>query len=79
MISESPWTVLRVPRNWALGAGEAADGGKGGVRETGGALSREPIRWDEERVEREAFERLKAELQHAFAAPEEFESAGNRG
>ena len=28
------------------------------------------IRRDKERVEREAFDRLKAELQHAFAAPD---------
>jgi hypothetical protein len=34
-----------------------------------GAAGREPIRRDEERVERQAFERLK--LQDALAAPEE--------
>ena len=31
---------------------------------------RDLIRHDKERVEREAFDRLKAELTHAFAAPE---------
>jgi antitoxin ParD1/3/4 len=30
------------------------------------------IRRDNERVEREAFDRLKAELQHAFSAPDAF-------
>ena len=35
------------------------------------ALTRDLIRRDKEPVEAEAFERLKAELTHAFAAPEE--------
>lgn len=33
-------------------------------------LVREPIRRDKERAERKAFDRLRAELAHAFAAPE---------
>ncbi len=31
---------------------------------------RDPIRRDSARVEKEAFDRLKAELAHAFAAPD---------
>ena len=50
-----------------LAADGAVDGGEGGARKTVGAPSREPIRQDEERME---FERLEAELRHAFAAPE---------
>jgi antitoxin ParD1/3/4 len=66
MIGVARRTMMTVRRSGALGAD--ANGGEGGACETVGASSREPIRRDEGRV---AFERLKAQLQHAFAAPEE--------
>ena len=62
---------MTVRSSGALGAGGGADGGEGGTCEAVGASGRKPIRRDEERVQREAFERLKAELQHAFVASEE--------
>jgi hypothetical protein len=43
---------------------------QGWACEAFGASSREQFCRDEERVEREVLERLKAELQRAFAAPE---------
>ncbi|QEL24544.1 addiction module antitoxin [Bosea sp. F3-2] len=45
--------------------------GEDGAYENVSEYVRDLIRRDKERVEREAFERLKAELTHAFAAPDE--------
>ncbi len=45
--------------------------GEGGAYENVSEYIRDLIRRDKERAEREAFDRLKAELNHAFAAPEE--------
>jgi len=45
--------------------------GDGGSYENVSEYIRDLIRRDKERAEQEAFNRLKAELTHAFAAPEE--------
>ena len=45
--------------------------GAGGSYENVSEYIRDLIRRDKERVEAEAFNRLKAELTHAFAAPED--------
>ncbi len=45
--------------------------GDDGAYENVSEYIRDLIRRDKERVEAEAFDRLKAELTHAFAAPEE--------
>ena len=45
--------------------------GEAGLYETPSEYVRDLIRRDKERAEREAFDRLKAELTRAFAAPEE--------
>jgi Arc/MetJ-type ribon-helix-helix transcriptional regulator len=44
--------------------------GEHGAFDDAGEYVRDLIRRDKERTEREAFDRLKAELTHAFAAPE---------
>jgi len=54
----------------ALGDFVAANVGEDGPYENVSEYVRDLIRRDKERVEREAFERLKAELALAFAAPE---------
>jgi Arc/MetJ-type ribon-helix-helix transcriptional regulator len=48
----------------------AANVGENGSYENVSEYIRDLIRRDKERVEKEAFDRLKAELGHAFAAPE---------
>ena len=48
----------------------AANVGQDGAYENISEYIRDLIRRDKERVEQEAFERLRAELAHAFAAPE---------
>jgi putative addiction module CopG family antidote len=55
----------------ALAEFVASNVGENGRYENVSEYIRDLIRRDKERVEREAFERLKAELQHAFAAPDE--------
>lgn len=59
---------MTVRSSGALDEYAGGDGGEGGTREAVGVSGREPIRRDEERVEREAFERLTAKLQPRFAA-----------
>jgi len=54
----------------ALGDFVAANVGENGSYENVSEYIRDLIRRDKERVEKEAFDRLKAELGHAFAAPE---------
>lgn len=59
----------------ALAEFVASNVGEGGRYENVSEYIRDLIRRDKERVEREAFERLKAELQHAFSAADDtFES-----
>lgn len=48
----------------------AAQAGDGCAYPSAGAYVRDLVRRDRERVESDAFERLKAELSQAFAAPE---------
>lgn len=64
-------TTLTVRVSGALSDFVAANVGEGGAYENVSEYIRDLIRRDKERAEREAFERLKAELQHAFAAPDE--------
>jgi antitoxin ParD1/3/4 len=55
----------------ALGEVVAASVGDHGVYENVSEYVRDVIRRDRERAEGETFQRLKAELRHAFAAPED--------
>ena len=54
----------------ALSEFVAANVGESGSYENVSEYIRDLIRREKERVDREAFDRLKAELAHAFAAPE---------
>ncbi len=61
---------MTVSISGALSDFVAANVGESGSYENVSEYIRDLIRCDEERVEQESFERLKAELTHAFAAPE---------
>jgi Arc/MetJ-type ribon-helix-helix transcriptional regulator len=63
--------TLNVRVSGALGDFVAANVGDEGAFENVSEYVRHLIRRDKERVEAEAFDRLKAELQRAFAAPDE--------
>ncbi|MBN8608571.1 MAG: addiction module antitoxin [Caulobacterales bacterium] len=63
-------TTMTVRLSGALSDFVAANVDENGAYENVSEYIRDLIRRDKERVEREAFERLKAELAHAFAAPE---------
>ena len=63
--------TLNVRVGGALGAFVAANVGDEGAYENISEYVRDLIRRDKERAERETFDRLKAELTRAFAAPEE--------
>ncbi len=63
--------TLNVRVNGALGEFVAASVGEGGSYENVSEYVRALIRQDQERVERLHFERLKAELGVAFAAPDD--------
>jgi antitoxin ParD1/3/4 len=62
--------TLNVRISGALGAFVAANVGDEGAYENISEYVRDLIRRDKARIEGEAFERLKAELSHAFAAPD---------
>lgn len=62
--------TLNVRVSGALGEFVASNVGEGGEYENVSEYVRDLIRRDRARVEAESFERLKAELQHAFAAPD---------
>lgn len=64
-------TTMTVRVSGALGDFVAANVGENGDYENVSEYIRDLIRRDKERVEETAFERLKAELHAAFAAPEE--------
>lgn len=64
-------TTMTVRVSGALREFVAAKVGEGGAYENVSEYIRDLIRRDKERAEREAFDRLKAELNRAFAAPEE--------
>lgn len=63
-------TTMTVRLNETLSDFVATNVGKHGAYENVSEYMRDLIRRDKERVEREAFERLKAELTQAYAAPE---------
>jgi putative addiction module CopG family antidote len=63
-------TTMTVRLSGPLSEFVAANVGEDGAYENVSEYIRDLIRRDRERVEREAFERLKAELTVAFAAPE---------
>lgn len=64
-------TTMTVRLSGALSDFVAANVDENGAYENVSEYIRDLIRRDKERAEKEAFERLKAELVHAFAAPEE--------
>ncbi len=61
-------TTMTVRLNETLSEFVAANVGEHGSYENVSEYMRDLIRRDKERAEREAFDRLKAELTHAFAA-----------
>jgi antitoxin ParD1/3/4 len=63
-------TTMTVRLSGALSDFVAANVGENGTYENVSEYIRDLIRRDSERVGKEAFDRLKAELVHAFAAPE---------
>lgn len=63
-------TTMTVRVSGALSAFVAANVGEHGSYDNVSEYIRDLIRRDKQRAEAEAFERLKAELEHAFAAPE---------
>lgn len=63
-------TTMTVRLSGALSDFVAANVGETGSYENVSEYIRDLIRRDKERAEKEAFDRLKAELRHAFAAPE---------
>lgn len=63
-------TTMTVRLSGVLSDFVAANVGENGSYENVSEYIRDLIRRDKERVEKEALERLKAELTHAFAAPE---------
>jgi antitoxin ParD1/3/4 len=63
-------TTLTVRLSGTLNEFVQANVGEDGSYENVSEYIRDLIRRDKERAEQEAFDRLKAELAHAFAAPE---------
>ena len=66
----SQTTTLTVRLSGALRDFVSANVGEDGAYENVSEYVRDLIRRDKERAEKEAFDRLKAELARAFAAPE---------
>ena len=69
-MSRANTTTMTVRLSGPLSDFVAANVGEHGAYENVSEYMRDLIRRDKERTEAEAFERLKAELAHAFAAPE---------
>lgn len=67
----SKTTTMTVRLSGALSDFVAANVDENGAYENVSEYIRDLIRRDKERAEKEVFERLKAELAHAFAAPED--------
>jgi putative addiction module CopG family antidote len=67
----SQTTTMTVRISGALSEFVASNVGENGSYENISEYVRDLIRRDKERVEREAFERLKAELTRSYAAPED--------
>jgi len=70
-VAMSDTTTMTVRVRGELSAFVASNVGENGAYENISEYVRDLIRRDKERVEREAFDRLKAELSLAFAAPEQ--------
>ena len=66
-----PATTMRVRLSGALSEFVSANVGETGDYESVSEYVRDLIRRDKARSEQEAFDRLKAELEHAFAAPDD--------
>lgn len=66
-----PVTTMTVRLGGALGEFVAANVGEQGSYENVSEYVRDLIRRDKERKDTETYERLKAELLHAYAAPED--------
>lgn len=69
-MSRASTTTLTVRLSGTLSDFVAANVGEHGAYENVSEYMRDLIRRDKERTEREAFDRLKAELTHVYAAPE---------
>lgn len=69
-MSRPTTTTMTVRLSGALSDFVAANVGEHGAYENVSEYVRDLIRRDKERKETDAFERLKAELTHAYAAPE---------
>lgn len=69
-MSRSASTTMTVRLNGALSDFVAANVGEHGTYENISEYVRDLIRRDKEHKEQEAYDRLKAELTHAYAAPE---------
>lgn len=69
-MSRTTTTTMTVRLSGALSDFVAANVGEHGAYENVSEYMRDLIRRDKERQEKEVFERLKAELTHAYAAPE---------
>jgi len=69
-MSRTTTTTMTVRLSGALSDFVAANVGEHGAYENVSEYVRDLIRRDKERKEAAAFERLKAELTHAYAAPE---------
>ena len=67
----SQTTTMTVRISGALSEFVASNVGENGAYENVSEYIRDLIRRDKERAEAEAFDRLKAELSHAFAAPDD--------
>lgn len=63
-------TTMTVRIGGALSDFVAENVGENGAYENVSEYIRDLIRRDKDRVEQQAFDRLKAELEHAFAAPD---------
>ena len=66
----SQTTTMTVRLSGALSDFVAANVGENGSYENVSEYIRDLIRRDKERAEKDTFDRLKAELAHAFSAPE---------
>lgn len=66
----STTTTLTVRLSGPLSDFVASNVGEHGAYENVSEYMRDLVRRDKERTEQQAFDRLKAELAHAFAAPE---------
>lgn len=69
-MSRSTTTTMTVRLSGTLRDHVAANVSEDGAYENVSEYVRDLIRRDKERMERESFERLKAELKRAFAAPD---------